>query len=60
MDDVDMDDVNVYGGMNGGLVKRYIFMQLSKVFDLEGFLYEDIFWLDKYIVNGVDFNLKLF
>lgn len=56
-----MDDVNVYGGMNGGLVKKYIFiMQLSKVFDLEGFLYEDIFWLDKYIVNGVDFNLKLF
>lgn len=59
-DDADMDDANAYGGTNGGLAKRYTFTQLSKVFDLEGPLYEDIFRLDKYIVNGVDLNLKLF
>lgn len=58
--DADMDDANAYGGTNGGLAKRYTFTQLSKVFDLEGPLYEDIFRLDKYIVNGVDLNLKLF
>lgn len=60
-DDADMDDANAYGGTNGGLAKRYTFtMQLNKVFDWEGPLYEDIFRLDKYIVNGVDLNLKLF
>lgn len=60
-DDDDMDDANAYGGTNGGLAKKYTFTtQLSKVFDLEGLLYEDIFRLDKYIVNGVDLNLKLF
>lgn len=58
--DADMDDANAYGGTNGGLAKRYTFTQFSKVFDLEGPLYEDIFRLDKYIVNGVDLNLKLF
>lgn len=59
-DDEAMDDANAYDGTNGGLAKRYTFTQLSKVFDLEGPLYEDIFRLDKYIVNGVDLNLKLF
>lgn len=33
---------------------------IYEVFDLKGPLYEDIFQLDKYIVNGVDLNLKLF
>ncbi|XP_062614278.1 uncharacterized protein F54H12.2-like [Saccostrea cucullata] len=55
-----MDDGNAYGGTNGGLAQRYTFTQQSRVFDLEGPLYEDIFRLDKYILNGVDINLKLF
>ncbi|XP_061188729.1 uncharacterized protein F54H12.2-like [Saccostrea echinata] len=60
LDDATMDDGNAYGGTNGGLAKRYTFTKESKVFDLEGPLYEDIFRLDKYILNGVDVNLKLF
>lgn len=55
-----MDDANASGGTNGGLAKRYVFTKQSKVFDLEGPLYEDIFRLDKYILNGVDINLKLY
>lgn len=27
---------------------------------MEGFLYENVFCLDKYILNGVDLNLKLY
>lgn len=55
-----MDDANASGGTNGGLAKRYVFTKQSKVFDLEGPLYEDIFRLVKYILNGVDINLKLY
>ena len=39
---------------------RYQFTKESQVFDLEGPLYEDIFLIDKYLVNGVDIHLKLF
>lgn len=60
LDDSRMDDGNAYGGSNGGLAQRYSFTQQSRVFDLEGPLYEDVFRLDKYILNGVDINLKLF
>jgi hypothetical protein len=59
-DDDNMDDGNAYGGTNGGLAIRYAFTQESRIFDLEGPLYEDIFRIDKYMVNGVDLHLKLF
>jgi hypothetical protein len=60
LDDARMDDADAYGGSNRGLAQIYAYTQQSQVFDLEGPLYEDIFQLDKYIVNGVDINLKLF
>lgn len=60
LDDAEMDDGNAYGGTNGGLAQRYEHTKLSKIFDLEGPLYEDIFRLDKYLLNGVDINLKLY
>jgi hypothetical protein len=60
LDDATMDDGHAYGGSNGGLAQRYSFTQQNRVFDLEGPLYEDVFRLDKYILNGVDINLKLF
>lgn len=60
LDDAEMDDGNAYGGTNGGLAQRYEHTKLSKIFDLEGSLYEDIFRLDKYLLNGVDINLKLY
>lgn len=59
-DDDDMDNPDAYGGTNGGLNNRYAFTQNSQIFDLEGPLYEDIFRIDKYLVNGVDLHLKLF
>jgi hypothetical protein len=60
LDEDGMDDGNAYGGRNTGLRSRYVFTQQSRVFDLEGPLYEDIFRLDKYLLNGVDLHLKLF
>jgi hypothetical protein len=60
LDDSNMDDGDAYGGSNGGLAIRYSFTQQSQIFDMEGPLYEDIFRLDKYLLNGVDLHLKLF
>ena len=60
LDDDNMDDPDAYGGSNGGLANRYAFIQKSQIFDMEGPLYEDVFRLDKYLVNGVDLHLKLF
>jgi len=59
-DDFDMDDADAYGGSNGGLTNRYTFTKESKIFDMEGPLYEDVFRIDKYLVNGVNLHLKLF
>jgi len=59
-DDFDMDDPKPATGSNGGLAKRYECTQQSRMFDMEGPLYEDIFRLDKYLLNDVDLHLKLF
>lgn len=59
-DDDDMDNPDAYGGNNGGLNNRYAFTKNSQIFDLKSPLYEDIFRIDKYLVNGVDLHLKLF
>ncbi|XP_061170271.1 uncharacterized protein F54H12.2-like [Saccostrea echinata] len=55
-----LDDPDAAGGRNQGLRLRYVFTQLSKTFDLEGPLYVDCFYLDKYLMNGVDLQLRLF
>ena len=60
MDNGNVDDPDAVGGDNGGLLNRYALTSESKVFDMEGPLYEDVFGIDKYIVNGVDIHLKLF
>ena len=60
LDDYDADDASAATGSNGGLAGRYQFTKESQVFDMEGPLYEDIFLIDKYLVNGVDIHLKLF
>ena len=60
LDDYDLNDVDPVAGSNGGLAQRYQFTKDSNIFDLEGPLYEDIFRLEKYMVNGVDIHLKLF
>lgn len=59
-DEGTLDDANAYNGGNAGLVLRYGYTQESKVFELEGNLMEDIFDIDKYLINGVDIYIKLF
>ncbi|XP_033731756.1 uncharacterized protein F54H12.2-like [Pecten maximus] len=59
-DGYDMDDPDAATGSNVGLIYRYDYTQKRRVFEMEGPLYEDIFRLDKYLVNGVDLHLKLF
>ena len=60
LDDYDTEDVDPDAGSNGGLAMRYQFTKESHIFDMEGPLYEDIFRLDEYRINGVDIHLKLF
>ena len=60
LDDYDTEDSDPAGGSNGGLAQRYQYTKESRIFDMEGPLFEDIFRLDKYLVNGVDVHLKLF
>lgn len=55
-----LDDPDPAAGRNQGLRGRYVFTQQSRTFDLEGPLYVDCFYLDKYLINGVDLQLRLF
>nr|XP_034317018.1 uncharacterized protein F54H12.2-like [Crassostrea gigas] len=55
-----LGDANAYNEGNTGLVLRYGYTQQSAVFELEGNLMEDIFDIDKYLINGVDIYIKLF
>lgn len=55
-----LDDADAATGRNQGLRGRFVFTQKSRTFDLEGPLYVDCFYLDKYLINGVDLQLRLF
>lgn len=59
-DEGTMNDANAYNGANAGLVLRYSYTQKSIIFELEANLMEDIFDIDKYLINGVDIYIKLF
>jgi hypothetical protein len=48
------------GQGNVGLQKRYAVTKESNVFDMEGPLAEDIFDIDKYLLNGVNITLKMY
>lgn len=56
----DIDDANATAGKNTGLRSRYVFTQQSRTFDLERPMYLDCFYLDKYLINGVDLQMRLF
>ncbi|KHF23990.1 hypothetical protein [Solemya velum gill symbiont] len=60
MDSANFDDQNAFTGTNRGLAARYRLTKLSHIFDMEGPIYEDVFTLNRYLVNGVDLYLKLF
>ena len=53
------DETDVQSGMNFGLTERYQFTKLSKTVNLEGPLYTTIFSLDRYLLNGVALQIKL-
>lgn len=55
-----LDDANASGGKNTGLRSRYVFTQQSRTFDLEWPLYLYCFYFDKYLINGVNLQLRLF
>lgn len=59
-DDPDMDSTSGLTGSNGGLAQRYQYTARSKIFDLESVLLEDLFRIDKYLINGVDLHLKMY
>ncbi|KAK3107674.1 hypothetical protein FSP39_019640 [Pinctada imbricata] len=55
-----ISDADPAGGTNLSLRSRYVYTKESKEFDMEGPLYVDCFNLDKYMINGVDLQLRLF
>ena len=59
-DSKNLDETDVPSGGNPGLLKRYVFTQMSRIFDLEGPLYLDCFGIDSYLINGVNLRLKMF
>ena len=44
LDDFDMDDVDPAAGNNVRLAQRYQYTKQSRIFDMEGPFYEDIFY----------------
>ena len=46
--------------LNAGYVNRYEYTKLSREFELEGPLIEDVFGMDKYLIQGVDLYIKLY
>lgn len=56
----DLEDTDGKGGGNSGLIYRREFTKGSKEFEMEGPLLEDIFSLDRYLIQGVDLYIKLY
>lgn len=55
-----MDSGDPVGPANTGTIRQYFFTKESQSFDLEAVLSEDIFGLDKYLINGVDVFINLY
>ncbi|XP_041377392.1 uncharacterized protein F54H12.2-like [Gigantopelta aegis] len=56
----DMESTDPITGSNSGLGTRASFIQKSKVLTMSGPLYEDIFNMNRHLINGVDLTLKLY
>lgn len=54
------DDADVENGLNLNLYKRSAYFHNSKSCDMEGVVYHDLCNLDKYIMNSVAINFKLY
>ncbi|XP_061173663.1 uncharacterized protein F54H12.2-like [Saccostrea echinata] len=59
-DDAGFMDVTDPNGANSGLYSRTAFCKESLSFDLEGPILEDVCRLDRFVLNGVDVNIKLY
>lgn len=59
-DDAFYMDVSSSNGPNSGLYSLTVFVKQSKPFDLEGPILEDVCRLNRFVLNGVDVNLKLY
>ena len=55
-----MNDQDAKAGGHGGLRKHYVFTQVSRVFDLDGPVSLNCFYLDKDMINGVNVQLRMF
>ncbi|CAC5426558.1 unnamed protein product [Mytilus coruscus] len=54
-----LDDNDVENGSNNGLNRRSLYFTQSKITDMEGPLYHDLFHMDRLILNQVAINVKL-
>ena len=44
--------------LNSSFINRYEYTKMSREFEMEGPLMEDVFGLDQYITQGVDLYIK--
>lgn len=54
-----MDDPDVLQGANLGLYDRSTYVKNSKIVDLEGPLFADVFKMDRYLLNQVNVHVRL-
>ncbi|CAC5402775.1 unnamed protein product [Mytilus coruscus] len=59
-DSGDLATTNGKNGTNTGLILRRDFIKNSREFEMEGPLFEDIFSLDRHLIQGVDLYIKLY
>ncbi|XP_071099074.1 uncharacterized protein F54H12.2-like [Haliotis cracherodii] len=56
----DLESSNVTGSINGGMSSRASYIADSKVLTMSGPIYEDIFDVNRYLLNEVDLTLKMY
>ncbi|CAG2254274.1 unnamed protein product [Mytilus edulis] len=59
-DSGDLASTDGKNGANTGLILRRDFIKNSREFEMEGPLFEDIFSLDRHLIQGVDLYIKLY
>ena len=60
MDDADSPGVTDPSGSNNGLFERATWISTSKTMDLQRPIFHDLFDMDRYLLNQVDVNVKLY
>ncbi|XP_071088951.1 uncharacterized protein F54H12.2-like [Haliotis cracherodii] len=56
----DLESSNVTGSINDGMSSRASYIADSKVLTMSGPIYEDIFDVNRYLLNEVDLTLKMY